>query len=161
MLLSSIPKAPARTDTTTLLRVLAQSGVRLTARAVQAQLRRLSAELPIRCIDRSKPYQWQWLPGAPTYELPPMTAHAALTLKLAHAYLVPLLPPSTLAAMKGQLQRADEVLRAGAGSSIAAWSGKVRVFPRGFNLLPPRVQPGVVGVVYTALLEERRFSARA
>jgi predicted DNA-binding transcriptional regulator YafY len=159
LLLSNIPRAPARVDTTTLVRILAQAGVQRTARAVQGQLRRLCAELPLRCVDRTKPHQWQWMAGATTYEFPPMGAHTALTLKMAHAYLAPLLPPSTLAAMKGQLQRADEVLRANAASKVATWSRKVRVFPRGFNLLPPRVQPEIVAAVYTALLKERRFEA--
>ena len=97
LLLSFIPREPDRIDTTRLRKLLAQQGIERTPRAIQEKLQALCADYPIRCLAKSKPYQWQWLKTAPSYEFPPMNAHTALTLKLAYDYLAALLPVSTLA----------------------------------------------------------------
>jgi hypothetical protein len=155
LLLSLIPREPDRVDTTRLRKLLEQQGISRTPRGIQDKLQALCADHPIRCIATSKPYQWQWLKTAPSYEFPPMNAHAALTLKLAYDYLAELLPVSTLAHLKAQVRRAEEVL--GRSSSVASWANKVRVFPRGLNLEPPRVDKAVLAVVYDSLLESRRL----
>jgi hypothetical protein len=110
LLLSFIPREPDRIDTTRLRQLLAQQGVERTPRAIQEKLHALCGDHPIRCIAKSKPYQWQWLKSAPSYEFPPMNAHTALTLKLAYDYLAELLPVSTLAHLKAQARRAEEVV---------------------------------------------------
>jgi hypothetical protein len=155
LLLSLIPREPDRIDTTRLRKLLEQQGIERTPRAIQEKLHALCAEHPIRCIAKTKPYQWQWLKTAPSYEFPPMNAHTALTLKLAYDYLAELLPVSTLTHLKAQVRRAEEVL--GRSSSVSSWASKVRVFPRGLNLEPPNVDKAALAVVYDALLENRRF----
>jgi hypothetical protein len=155
LLLSLIPREPDRIDTTRLRGLLAAQGIERTPRAIQQKLLALCADHPIRCIASSKPYQWQWLKTAPSYEFPPMNAHTALTLKLAYDYLAALLPVSTLAHLKGQVRRAEQVL--GRSSSVSTWAGKVRVFPRGLSLEPPSVDKATLALVYDALLENRRF----
>lgn len=155
LLLSFIPREPDKLDTTRLRKLLEQQGIERTARAIQQQLHALAADHPIRCIAKSKPYQWQWLKDAPSYEFPPMNAHTALTIKLAYEYLAELLPVATLDHLKAKVRRADEVLAR--SSRVSAWTKKVRVFPRGLNLEPPKIDRVVLAVVYDALLESRRF----
>lgn len=152
-LLSLIPRAPDRIATPRLRALLAAQGIQRTPRAIQLELQSLGARYPLRCIDGSKPYQWQWLADAPNYEFPPMNAHEAVTLKLAEALLAPLLPQTTFDHIKQRIRRADEVLRKSA--QLAAWTKKVRVFPRGVPLLPPKVERSVLAAVYDALLEGR------
>jgi predicted DNA-binding transcriptional regulator YafY len=155
LLLSFIPREPDRIDTTRLRNLLEQQGIKRTPRAIQEKLQALCADHPIQCLAKSKPYQWQWLKTATSYEFPPMNAHTALTLKLAYDYLAELLPVSTLAHLKAQARRAEEIL--GRSSAVSSWTSKVRVFPRGLNLQPPNVDKAALAVVYDALLENRRF----
>lgn len=155
LLLSFIPRAPSSIDTTRLIARLATQGILRTPRAVQKILHDLVGDFAIECLDTSKPFRWQWLESAPAYEFPPMNAHTALTLKLAYTQLKDLLPKSTLEQIKTQQRRADEVLKS--ASKVASWTKKIRVFPRGFNLLPPRVDRAVLATVYDALLEDRCF----
>jgi predicted DNA-binding transcriptional regulator YafY len=157
LLLSLIPREPDRIDTTRLRSLLGQQGINRTPRAIQDKLHTLCADYPIRCIAKSKPYQWQWLKNAPSYEFPPMNAHTALTLKLAYDYLAALLPVSTLVHLKAQARRAEEVLAR--SSLVASWTSKVRVYPRGLNLERPEIDKAALAVVYDALLESRRFIA--
>lgn len=155
LVLSFIPREPDKISTTRLRELLTQQGVERTPRAIQEKLQALAAEYPIRCLAKSKPFQWQWLKGAPSYEFPPMNAHTALTLKLAHAHLAALLPVASLSHLKTQMRRADEVLKQ--SSPVGSWNEKVRVFPRGLSLGAPLLDRAVLEVVYAALLEQRQF----
>lgn len=156
-LLTLIPRAPDRIATPQLHRLLAAQGIERTPRAIQLELQSLSGRYPLRCIDTSKPYQWQWPADAPHYEFPPMNAHEAITLKLAKTLLAPLLPRSTLAHLERRTKRADEVLRQAA--QLSAWTRKVRVFPRGVPLRPPTIEGPVLAAVYDALLDGRCLEA--
>ncbi len=153
LLLSFIPREPDRIDTTRLRLALAAQGIDRTPRAIQQQLTSLSSDHPIRCIATSKPYQWQWRREARGYEFPPMNAHTALTLTLAFEYLSPLLPQATLQHLRSQVTRAKEVL--GQSGSVAKWKNKVRVLPRGIQLLAPKIAPEVLHTVYDGVLQER------
>jgi predicted DNA-binding transcriptional regulator YafY len=158
LLLSFIPRQPSAIDTTRLLARLEDHGIKRTQRAIQALLHDLAEVFPIDCDTKSKPYRWYWLKDAPAYEFPPMNAHTALTLKLAYGMMDDLLPRASSEQLRAQQRRADEVLAKAASAGM--WSRKVRVFPRGFNLLPPKVDRRVLGAVYDALFEDRCVHVR-
>jgi predicted DNA-binding transcriptional regulator YafY len=157
-LLRHVPRSPRRADTGLLQRRLEEEGITVTARSVQRDLERLGAKfLSLQCDRRTKPYQWSWDGDTPLVEIPGMGVPAAVTFELVRAHLGQALPRSTVASLEPHFARAREVLRQHTGTRIARWLDKVRVVPRGYPLAPPNVPPRVLDVVYSALLEDRRF----
>ncbi len=158
-MLRMIPRAPRKIDTATIQAQLAAHGIEINVRSIQRDLGTLSAIFPIICDERSKPYGWSWLKAAHLMDIPGMDAQTALTFHLAGMFLSPLLPRSTLQYLDPYFQRANNVLGQLKQPGIGNWPDKVRIVPRGQALKPPKVNPEVLDVIYTALLEERRFAA--
>lgn len=159
-LLRLIPRRPRRADTGTLRRQLDAEGIEVTARSVQRDLQHLAARFPsLHCDERSKPYGWCWDGDVPLLEIPGMGLGSAVTFELVQAYLAHALPRSTLRTLDPYFARAREVIRTTATAKLSRWPSKVRVLPRGLSLRAPEVPPRVLDVVYSALLEERRFRA--
>lgn len=156
LLLRYIPRQPDRITTTELVRLLSCQGVVRTPRAVQKLCADLALQEPdIVCDDRSKPFQWSWKKGAKQQGYPAMDPHAALTSKIAFEHARHLLPTATFDHLRHQQRQAEEVLaRSGA---LRGWRRKLRVLPRGLDALPPKIDRGVLRVVYEALFAERRL----
>jgi hypothetical protein len=92
-LLRLIPVAPRRTDAARLERQLRDEGIELHRRSIQRNLEELGRSRPgLRCDRSSKPYAWYWDKDYPLGDLPHMDTHTAITLELAHAHLVHVLP---------------------------------------------------------------------
>lgn len=160
-LLRLVPRAPRRIDTATLERLLAQEGIEVGRRSIQRDLESLAQTFSaLQCDGRSKPYGWSWSRDAPVLELPPMGVQTAVTLELVRAYLAEALPRTTLRSLDPYFDRARRILAESPGARLARWPRKVRVHPRGVPLVPPNVSAKVLDVVYSALLEERRFRSK-
>lgn len=155
-----MPRAPRKIDAATLERLLGEEGISITRRSVQRDLEHLSLAFPsLRCDDGTKPYGWCWGDDAPMLEIPAMGISAAVTFELLRSYMSDALPRATLKTLEPHFVRAREMLGAHTVTKLARWPQKVRVMPRGLPLRTPDVQTRVLDVVYTALLEERRFRA--
>ena len=155
-----VPRSPGRMDTGRLVALLAQEGIEVTRRSIQRDLERLAARFTtLRRDDRDKPYGWYWDGSAPLVEIPGMGVPAAVTFSMTEAYLASVLPRSTLKSLDPHFARAREVLAKSATTKLASWPRKVRVVPRGHPLLPPDVPKRVLDGVYSALLDDRRFTA--
>ncbi len=160
-MLRMIPRAPRKIDTATIQsRLAAEEGVDITLRSIQRDLGALEAIFPIFCDERSKPYGWSWLSTANVMDIPGMDAQTALTFHLAAKFLSPLLPRSSLQYLDPYFKLANSVLKQLRRPGIGNWPDKVRIAPRGQTLQPPKVIPEVLDVIYTALLEERCFTAQ-
>lgn len=160
-MLRSVPRAPRRIDTTTLVERLAEQGYEVSKRTVERDLRNLSTSwlFPLFCDDRSTPYGWYWGRQAEPLDIPGMEPQTALAFQLAKRYLEPLMAPSTLAALRPYFKQAASTLER-APEPVARWPEKVRILSRHFRLKPPEADEDVLNVVYQALLEERRFRVR-
>jgi predicted DNA-binding transcriptional regulator YafY len=159
-MLRLIPRAPRKIDGATLERLLRQEGIEVQRRSIQRDLESLATTFTaLECDERSKPYGWSWSRDAPVLELPPMNVPTAVTLDLVRAYLLQALPRTTLKSLDPYFDRAQEILAQSSGAKLAKWPKKVRVVARGVSLVPPNVSAKVLDVVYTSLLEERRFTA--
>ncbi len=159
-MLRLIPRQPGGIDTSTMVRKLENLGFAVTPRSVQRDLDKLSRLFPLVCNDSAKPYRWSWMQEAAMFDVPSLNPQTAVTLELAYEFLQPLLPRSSLRYLKPHVDRAREVLKDLSSARLASWPSKIRLLGRGLPLGAPAVRADVVDVVYTALLEERRFKAR-
>ncbi len=157
-MLRHIPRHPRRITARELVDKLKGEGFQVTLRSVQRDLEGLSSPFPLVCDDRARPYGWSWSRDA-QLDIPAMQTPTALTFALAHQFLEPLLPRSSLDGLKPHFEQAAKLLAKTTGYPYAHWPEKVRSLPRGLKLQPPEVKPEVLDLVYQALLEERRFAA--
>jgi predicted DNA-binding transcriptional regulator YafY len=140
---------------------LAVEGFEIHRRSIQRDLEMLSHSFPgLSCDSSSKPYGWSWDKHAPLFDIPCMNVQTAVTLELVRAYVSPALPRATLQTLQKYFARAREAIAQSPGARLARWPRKVKVIPRGQPLLPAAVADAVLDVVYSSLLEERRFLAR-
>lgn len=158
-MLQLLPRYPGSKSVRILKEELAQEGFVTTERTIQRDLNTLSEIFPITADEDLKPYRWSWATGAKALEIPSMGANEALTFRLAEAFLKELLPRTTLKYLEPHFQRAREVLKKSTVSGLKDWHKKVRIIPRGQQLLPAKIATKVLDVVYEALLRGHRFSA--
>jgi len=155
-MLRRIPKHPSWISTKKLHQYLENEGHDIDIRTTQRDLDRLSNEFPLYSEKQGRANCWQWAKGAPALEIPSMTSTPALVFHLVEQYLNPMLPRSTLALIKPYLDRATEVMKS---TKFHGWRKNVRMLNQGPRLIPPQVSTDVRDVVYTALLEKKRFEA--
>jgi predicted DNA-binding transcriptional regulator YafY len=160
-LLRLVPRAPRQIEAARLEDLLAQEGIEITRRSVQRDLEHLAAAFPgLKCNRKSKPYGWSWSDEAPLLEIPAMGLASAVTFELLRRYLSLALPRTTLRTLEPHFSRAHDALASHTTAKLARWPSKVRVLPRGYPLTAPDVPRNVLEVVYAALLDDRRFTAR-
>lgn len=152
--LHAIPRFPKKIYVSELLGKLRASGYKTTARTVQRDLNTLSATIPL-TADEGNPQGWSWVENAVQLDLPALDPQAALTFQLVEKYMQVLLPATTLAYLEPWFLTANAVLQQ-QNTSITSWPNKIRVLPRGVQLLAPVIDSHVQSVVYESLSQERR-----
>jgi len=157
LMLKAIPRYPRKVDAATIERQLVNQGVEIHRRTIQRDLMSLSLIFPIVCDDEHKPYGWSWAKDAEVLDLPNMDPHTALSFRLVRDFLLPLIPRSTLSALEPHFRRAEMVLSSLPKAGLKEWPGKVRIIPQGQPLIPAKIKPEVLEIVYDALLQKRRF----
>ena len=78
-------------------------------------------------------------------------------MKMVETHLRSLLPGAMLDALAPHFQAANRTLGGEGGQGLARWTRRVRVLPKGMQLLPPKVDPVVQSAVYDALLREKQL----
>ena len=159
IILRMIP-ARRKIDTTEILsRLESEHGITTTLRTIQRDLIMLETSgFPLE-NDGKKPAGWSWMKDAPHFDIPNMDPVTALTFKLTSQYLSRLLPHGVLSALDPYFTTADQRLKQTKESTLSRWPDKVRIISRNLTTLPPAVSPELSEAAYTALLEERRFTA--
>lgn len=160
VMLNCIPAAPRKIATTDLQQRLDSEGFQIDLRSLQRDLIALSGQFPLVCDERNKPYGWSWRKDARSLQIPGMSPQTALTLKLAHGMLEPLLPRPVLKALSGQLETANQVLQGLSSAALREWPQKVRIIPAGQRRLAPRIDNESFYVAQEALLTGWYFKAR-
>lgn len=154
LMLSRIPRFPARTSTAALESHLAEQGIEIDLRSIQRDLLKLSAYFPIE-HDDNKPRGWFFSSTAARFDLPGMDAHAAIAFRLVETYLKSQLPRSTLTALEPHFQTAQHLLKSFKKRGLPSWTDKIYIAPRYQPLLPPQVPDDVMSAVYEALLADK------
>lgn len=156
-LLKLIPQRPPGKTARMLLQELATRGYVVAKKTVERDLSELSTIFPIAANEKSKPYQWYWMPNA-SLDLPGVEVTEALSLVLAEEALQGLMHKSLLAPLQGRLDAAKRLLRQSKGSNRkAGWADKIGAVPREFSLRAPRVNIGILEQVQDALLSDRQL----
>ena len=157
-MLQVIPQGPAKITSTQILeRLQGRYDYLVDKRTVERDLLELSAIFPIGCDDRSKPYGWYWSEAIDGF--PALDPTSALACLLAGKFLEPIMPLSVRSKLEPNIARAKNALKTMRGG-IGKWEDKVRVVPRGLQLLPAEIEPSVLSAVYESLLAGRRFKGR-
>jgi predicted DNA-binding transcriptional regulator YafY len=153
-MLKHVPAHPHWISTKGMFDYLNKEGHDITLRTIQRDLDRLSVDFPLISMKEGRENLWQWTKGAHALEIPSMTPTTALVFQLVEQYLNPMLPRSTLELIKPYLDRASEIMKT---TSFHGWRKSVRMLNRGPRLIPPPLRTDIRDVVYTALLEKKRF----
>jgi len=160
-LLRAVPRLPRKIDAKALTERLADAGFDVSKRTVERDLNKLSETFPLVSDEARTGRGWSWMRDADPFDVPGMDPEAALTFRILERFSSHLLPRSVLRRLDPHLRRAHEILdelEVAAGPRV--WPQRIRVLPRTIDLQAPEVAPGVVEVVYRALLEGHRFTAR-
>ena len=156
-LLTLLPRAPKKISTRQLRDLLAADGMDVNLRSIQRDLTRLSAHFAI-TTDGAKPEAgWQWTKGAAELSVPGLDDRTALAWVFAGQYLDALLPEDIKETLKPRFEAARKVLAQTPFARTRRWAERVIAKPRGFQLLPPKVEPGVPEAVQRALLDRKRL----
>jgi predicted DNA-binding transcriptional regulator YafY len=160
-MLRLVPRHPIKTTSAALTKALLAEGFNISKRSVERDIDLLSADFPLICDDRAKPYGWSWKADAKPLHLPGLQAHEALVFKLAEAHLTALMPTALRGSLEPYFKLADQRLRAtDAHRGPASWPSKVRVVSPTQPLLPPKVSEAIFRAVTQALLDGVQLLAR-
>jgi predicted DNA-binding transcriptional regulator YafY len=160
LILRMIPRNRRIATTEILSRLQSEYGIETTLRTIQRDLNDLArSEFPLECDD-NRPAGWSWRKDAAAFDIPNMDIVTALTFKLAEKHISRMLPQGVLTALKPYIKTAHERLKQTSESTLSRWPDKVKVVSRNLNMIPPTVPEEISSAVYSALLEERRFTAR-
>ncbi|MFZ5724427.1 MAG: helix-turn-helix transcriptional regulator [Pseudomonadota bacterium] len=149
-MLDCIPVEPRKIAARDVREQLLAAGHDISARSVERDLEKLQAIFPLVKDDRSRPYGWSWLRDAARVDIQPIDKVSALTLKLAHDHLAPLLPASVLKILAPRFAAAEKLL-AGDGRDLARLPSRIRVKSRGQKLAVPAIDHGILETIYDAL----------
>lgn len=156
-LLTLIPRAPQKVSSRQLHERLAAESIDVTLRSVQRDLARLSSHFAITSDDAKPEAGWQWARGASELSAPGLDDRAALAWVLAGEYLEALLPSDIKAALRPRFDAARKVLSQTPFARTRRWAERVAAKPKGYQLLPPKLEAGVPEAVQQALLDRRRL----
>ena len=162
LLLQQIPREPRSISSQQLHERLEDAGYPVSLRTVQRDLVSLSSHFPLvqsTPTGRGKTgVAWAFSKGSQHLAFPGMDAVTALTVSMAMEHLQSLLPRQVLQYLEPWQLEAEAQLRKHNSTMYHDWMGKVRVVPQHF-LQAPQVDAESVGLIYEAILENRKFSA--
>ena len=139
---------------------LKQSGISVSKRTVEKDLKRLPDEFPqmIEVDDSSKPYTFRQPKNARKYS--GMSPEEAVCLELAYTYLNPLLPNTSLNDIKPYLKEAEAVLSEHASSKMRRWKNKVQTINEGFQLEQAKIKEGILEDIHKSIWDGRTIIAK-
>src|SRR5690606_22136594 len=131
---------------------LREAGHERDLRTIQRLLKALSEQYDMECDDSSKPFGYCWKEKSKGFALPVLNEHESLVLMLAKKHLQNLMPATVMKSMEGFFYQAQTNLGpAGEAWKAREWLQKTRVISETLPLLPPKLAPGVLEHVSSAL----------
>lgn len=162
VMLQMIPREPAGITTQQLRQKLAQADplYDVHRRTIERNLLQLMSIFPsLDYREQSGGNLWFWEKDT-VLDVPRLDAKTALMFRLARDYLAPILPKATLNELNPHFRQAERTLKEVGETSYSNWPDKVRFVQNSLQLKHPEVHPGILGVVYDALFEDRKIAAR-
>ena len=159
LILQMLPTRCLRYSTNMILdRLVNEYGISTTLRTVQRDLIDLEDKFPIIC-DGEKEAGWSWSKDAPAFGIANLDPAAVLTFKLAEQHLERLFPRGALSALEPYFKAANDKIKKATESSLLRWPDKIRVVSKNQSMIYPQVSDDILDKVYSAVLDERRFTA--
>jgi predicted DNA-binding transcriptional regulator YafY len=159
VLLSLLPREPARIDAKLLCFELAARGFPVDVRTVQRDLIHLSRTFPIVCTHGTKPIGWSWQRNAPPLGTGALDPAMALALVIAGG--AGLLPTSLERALAPMATAARKYLDHPRGRPVGAFSRRFRMrLGTAPADAPPSIPARVLEATTRAVCEGRRLAAR-
>jgi predicted DNA-binding transcriptional regulator YafY len=158
-MLQLLPRQPLLMSAPDLQKALADAGYPVDLRSVQRDLHRLSAIVPLVCLD-GKPPGWAWARSAPPFAWGGMDAVAALALVLAGTAYGAVLPASIRRALEPTVAAARKALDAHGDGGIGGFARRFRVVAQAPPTRARDVEAAVLEGVTRALTERRVIAAR-
>jgi predicted DNA-binding transcriptional regulator YafY len=139
---------------------LKQSGILVSKRTIEKDLKRLPEEFPqmIEVDDTSKPYTFRQPRNARKYS--GMSPEEAVCLELAYTYLNPLLPNTSLNDIRPYLKEAEAVLSEHASTKMRRWKDKVETINEGFQLKQAQIKEGILENIHKSIWDGRTIIAK-
>lgn len=106
------------------------------------------------CTSQGRECRWSLARNA-KFRIERMDIHAAMAFDMTRKFLQPLLPKSSFDTLQPYFDAATLRLKNEPGRAAAQWSGKVRLYNRGFTLQPAVIDPVVMETVNQAMLNNR------
>ncbi len=160
-MLRHVPRYPARINTRALMTRLEEQGFQVSQRTIQRDLKALAGLFPGLQSDENRDMAgWFWSRECEVNDFPAIDPPMAFTFKLAELFLGRMMPPAVIDQLHPYLACSERVLESVDNEGYTGWAGKVRIVPRNQPLIPARIDPEVIPVVYGALLEGRQFRGR-
>lgn len=156
-MLQLIPRSPRKIETTKVRNFLKEYGFEVSVRTIQRDLIKLSSIFPLISDERNKPYGWSWK-GNDSVGFPAIDMPTALACVMAERFLIDLIPVSALKKLEPNFKQARNILKE-TKSGLGKWENKVRITPRGLQLLPAQIKLSVLDIVYESLLVGHQFEA--
>lgn len=137
---------------------LEEEGYPVTLRTVERDLEGLSWQFGIGSggDESTRANRWYSTTGKPL-EIGSIDLVDAVSLALAGDVLEKVLPGVLLQPVANKIEKARKKLKALNNVSLASWSDKVRYVHGSMELLPPKIQPRIMAIVQSALLENRQL----
>ena len=155
-MLKRIPRSPRKATANEICSSLEAIGMHTSLRTIQRDLHSLSKAFPL-VFDDGKPIGWSWRKDAPTFDLPGMDPHAALTFAMVEAHLLKALPPGTTSHLLPWFEQARNVVATNS-SSVFNWNNKIRFVSKSMTHHPQEVDPKIQALVYDGILKGQQIN---
>ncbi len=137
-----------------LQQTLHDRGFKVSKRQVLRDLEVLSGIFPLLCNDKGQPYGWRWGDNA-ACDIPGISIAEALSLAMTEEAVRPFLPSALARVMQPQFALAKRKLQSlGSEHPFNRWQDKIASVPPTMPLLPPVVDPEILGTIQEAVLQE-------
>lgn len=159
-LLRMLPSRPPGLTTRELHARIEGLGYGVSRRTIERYLLDLSVHFPLVSTTAGKANSWYLMPGS-SLDLARLSVSEALTLKMVERHLAALLPDTLLQSLQAHFRQAEQVLEAAsAKNTMVRWVDKIRAIPSNQTFLFPRLDPDLLSVLQTALIEERQVQVK-
>ncbi|MBF0266690.1 MAG: WYL domain-containing protein [Gammaproteobacteria bacterium] len=144
-----------------LMEYLGEQGFNLSQRQIQRDLKAFVELFDDLHTDGNKDRaSWYWSKKSELLDLPGINPVVALSFKLTQQFLSEILPDSVQDTLSPYFAKSTHLLNSlKEENNLADWSDKVRITPRTQHLIPAKVSPEILHLVFQCLLEEKALEA--
>jgi WYL domain len=162
VMLQLIPREPGGITTQQLRKQLAEADplYDVHKRTIERNLMQLMSIFPsLDYREQAGGNLWFWEKDT-VVDIPKLDVKTALMFRLAKDYLSPMLPKTTLEALKPHFNQAEKTLKELGDRSYSNWPEKIRIIQNSIQLKHPDICAEILATVYEALFADVKLQTR-